>query len=123
MTEVPSQASQNMTPSITASRSATNITAKRLATIEKLLLQSLDEPDPLNAAFGAANADLFEAAFQIKQSISAALAQTPDLLRALPNLLPAMDMFLKLTRQAERIAKIPKQRIEPCGGAQAPPPS
>jgi len=100
--------SKNMTHSELAAPSAADITAKRLATIESLMRQSLDEPDPLTANLGATNSDLFEMAFYVKQSISASMAQTLTSLEALPNLLPAMEMYLKLTRQSERIAKIPK---------------
>jgi hypothetical protein len=97
-----------MTHSEAAAPSAADITAKRRATIESLLVQALNEPDPMVANLGATSSDLFEMAFHVKQSISASLAQTPNSLEALPNLLPAMEMYLKLTRQSERIAKIPK---------------
>jgi hypothetical protein len=74
--------------------------------------------DPLAANVAATNSDLMLMAYRLKQAIATAMEMTPAALEEFEKLMPAVDSFLRITRQVERFAKLNLQLAAP---AKSPP--
>jgi hypothetical protein len=75
--------------------------------------------DPLAANVGAVNADLMLMTYRLKQAIGEAMDVTPTALEEFEKLMPAVDSFLRISRQVERFAKLNLQLA--AAGAKLPP--
>jgi hypothetical protein len=74
--------------------------------IQDYLVQSLAKGSPLEANLGAVNCDLFSMASHLWQAIAEALQQGPAALEELEYLMPAVEQYLKITKQIDRYAQL-----------------
>ena len=91
--------------------SAAEVASLRLARIQQYLLASLEQVDPLEANLGAAASDLMSLGFKLKQAIEESLADTPNSLERFQRLRPAIDDYLKLSRQIDRYAQLDRRLL------------
>lgn len=78
----------------------------RVERIAEHIASSLQEPEPLVAAIGAASGDLLLLHYRLGQALDECLAHDPDLLAALGELLPALNTFAKVGQQADRFLQL-----------------
>jgi len=79
---------------------------QRLRAIAALLEQSLAQADPWQRNLGAAASDLAGIAFRLKSVIDSTLSETGPALARFEAVLPAIETYLKLTRQIDRLAQL-----------------
>ena len=77
--------------------------------IMEYLRSSLAMKDPLAANVGAVNSDLMLFGYSLRRAISKALDMTPDVLDQLGKLMPAMEAYMRISKQVERFTKLNQQ--------------
>ena len=82
---------------------------KRLERMRDLLVKSLNDADPLQANLGAGSTDLMSTALRLKIAIDEALTGGSDLLTQFKTLAPAIELYVKLQRQAGRFLEISRR--------------
>ena len=65
--------------------------------------------DPLAANVGTVNSDLMLFGYSLQQAITKALEMTPAALDEFGKLMPAIDSYMRISRQVERFAKLNQQ--------------
>lgn len=84
----------------------------RLERIREYQAQSLTNADPLHANIGAASGSLMQMGFRLEQAIEASLAESTDVLQQTKRLSDAMDTYLRITRQWDRLVQLNKRMAE-----------
>ena len=112
--------------------------SRRLERIRDYQQQSLANPDPLLANLGAANSDMMQVSYRLRQILDVALARSAGAPDDLPGLLPGVNAFSQLTRQIHRFcdlshrlsaghqggaARAPAGGATPGGGGRTGPPA
>ena len=77
--------------------------------IRDYLRSALAMKDPLAANVGAVNSDLMCFGYSLQRAITQALDLTPVALDEFGKLMPAIDAYLRISRQVERLAKLSQQ--------------
>jgi hypothetical protein len=77
--------------------------------IMEYLRSSLAMKDPLAANVGAVNSDLMLFGYSLRRAISKALDMTPDVLDQFGKLMPAMEAYMRISKQVERFTKLNQQ--------------
>lgn len=77
--------------------------------IKDYLRTALAMEDPLAANVGAVNSDLMLFGHRLQQAITKALEMTPTALDEFGRLMPAIDSYMRISRQVERFAKLNQQ--------------
>ena len=90
---------------------AAALTAMRLEKIQEYLRHSLGKVDPLEANLGAVSADLMQMALRLKEAIEADLGARQ--LDHFEKLMPAIDAYLRVTRQIDRLASLDRRLTSP----------
>jgi hypothetical protein len=90
----------------------------RVARIEQLVDDSLQEPDALQAAVGAASGDLLLMQYRLRQALDDSLQETPDSLTAITEALPALNTYLKLSQQVGQYVQLSLKIKSAKGGRQ-----
>jgi hypothetical protein len=78
----------------------------RLDRITEYVSEALAAADPLAANVGVINGDLMHMAYALRQGLAEALQQPPESLLAMSEAMPAMDGFLKVTKQIDRFTQL-----------------
>ena len=78
----------------------------RLERLQQYQEKALQHADALQASVGAAAAELMLMGFRFSQGIDEVLSSCPDLLKRFENLAPVMDVYLRVTRQWDRLVKV-----------------
>lgn len=86
------------------------LTDLRAERIRQYASEALRRVDALDANLGAVNADLLNMAYWLKQAIQQAMQAGPEAWMECEELLPAIESFLKVTKQIERFAKLETRR-------------
>jgi hypothetical protein len=94
----------------------------RLARIREYLTESLQQPDALRANLGAASSDLMLLGFRLKEAIEEGLGDPTNALGRIERLMPAIEGYLKVTRQMDRFAHLDRLLRDnpPSGSPQKP---
>lgn len=79
---------------------------RRLQRIRDYLDEALAKDNALAANLGAAASDLMLLGYQLKQAIDAALAEAPVALDRFEQLLPAIDYYLRINKQVDRMTQL-----------------
>ena len=82
---------------------------ERQERIRDYLRSALAMEDPLAANVGAVNSDLMLFSYSLQRAITKALDMTPDALDQFGKLMPAIDSYMRISRQVERFAKLNEQ--------------
>jgi len=82
---------------------------ERQRRIEDYLRAALAMEDPLAANVGAVNSDLMRFGYSLQQAITKALQTTPTALDEFGKLMPAIDSYMRISRQVERFSKLNQQ--------------
>jgi hypothetical protein len=77
--------------------------------IKDYLRSALAMKDPLAANVGAVNSDLMLFGYSLQRAITKALDMTPAALDEFGKLMPAIDSYMRISRQVERFAKLNQQ--------------
>ena len=77
--------------------------------IKDYLRSALAMEDPLAANVGAVNSDLMLFGYSLQRAITKALDMTPAALDEFGKLMPAIDSYMRISRQVERFAKLNQQ--------------
>jgi len=72
---------------------------------------ALKKEDPLSAVLSFMNGDLMQIAFEMKDTIQEVMADEPRTLEGLYKVVPAVDIYLRVTRQIDRFTQV-EQRAE-----------
>jgi hypothetical protein len=91
------------------------------ARVERILqhvADSLQEPDALQAAVGAAGGDLLLMQYRLRQALDETLQATPASLTAIAQALPALNTFLKLSQQVGQFVQLSLKIKAAKGGSQ-----
>ena len=91
----------------------------RLQRIMDYLREALARDSALEANLGAVNSDLLMMGYRLKQAIDEAMAATPAALEQFQRLMPAIDSYLRLTKQIDRLAQLSLRLASPREAAQA----
>ena len=92
---------------------------RRLQRIMDYLREALARESALEANLGAVNSDLLIMGYRLKQAIDEAMAATPAALEQFQRLMPAIDSYLRLTKQIDRLAQLSLRLASPREAAQA----
>jgi len=93
------------------------LTAMRLAKVQEHLRESLGKADALEANLGAVSSDLMLMACRLKEAIEDALGKKS--LDHFDKLVPAIDAYLRVARQIDRLANLDR-RLTAVHGTVAP---
>ena len=77
--------------------------------IKDYLRSALAMKDPLAANVGAVNSDLMLFGYSLQRAITKALDLAPAALDEFGKLMPAIDSYMRISRQVERFAKLNQQ--------------
>lgn len=91
---------------------APGIASKRLARIHEYLVDALEQVDALQANLGAASSDLMLLGFRMKDAIETALRDASNPLGQFNELMPAIESYLKVVRQIDRLAQLDRRLTE-----------
>jgi hypothetical protein len=80
------------------------------------LMASLQGVDPFRANLGAVTSDLMLMGFRLKERIDAALCDATSPLGTYDNLMPAIDGYLRIVRQLDRLAQLDRFRASANAG-------
>ena len=80
--------------------------AKRLARIFDFQVDALANPNPLQACLGSFTGDLLAIGWHIQKRINGALAASSGTIEDITSITPALDIVLRIGRQADRYAQL-----------------
>jgi hypothetical protein len=103
----------NVSEQTESERQGAELSARRRAqesAVDRYIRASLDDPDLLQAALGSTVGDLWETAMPIDREIKALLNDSGDGWSALEEISPALEMLIKVHRQAERYLQVAARR-------------
>lgn len=83
-----------------------DIAEMRLERIHAFLVQSLEKVDPFQSNLGAISSDLALMAFRLKEGIDDAMNKSPNPLEDLQRLMPALEAYLRIARQFDRLGQL-----------------
>ena len=95
------------------SAQAAEISELRLAKIRQYQNDSLQQPDALQANLGAVSSDLMLLAYRLHETINRSLAGSSNRLERFAKLSRAIETYLKITRQIDRLANLDRLLSEP----------
>jgi len=84
----------------------------RMQKIQEYLVQSLSNADPLRANLGAGASSLMRMGLRLEQAIDTSLAKSTDVLQQAKGLSAAMETYLKITRQWDRLLQLDSRIAE-----------
>lgn len=90
---------------------------RRLSRVGDYLVASLEKTNPLDANLGSLNSGLMEMALRLETMILQGLANGLPLVSRHESLMPALEVYLRLTRQVDRFSNLERQRAEPVAKA------
>ncbi len=79
---------------------------RRLERIRQYLVESLEQEDAWRGCVGPVVCDLLEMCLELKVGIDKELKQAGSFVGALANLEPALNSYLRIVRQVERLLKL-----------------
>ncbi|NQU21149.1 MAG: hypothetical protein HQ567_07685 [Candidatus Nealsonbacteria bacterium] len=86
-----------------------DVSKLRLEKIREYLVESLEQGDALQANLGATSSDLMLMGFRLKEAIEKAMADSSAPLARFEQLMPAIEGYLKVTRQIDRLAQLDRR--------------
>lgn len=86
-----------------------DVSKLRLEKIHAYLVESLEQADTLQANLGATTSDLMLMGFRLKEAIEKAMADAATPLAQFEQLMPAIEGYLKVTRQIDRLAQLDRR--------------
>ena len=96
-------------PASATEPSGADVAQLRLQRIHQHLVEVLQQPDALRANLGATANDLLTLGYRLKEAIDQRLSDPSDPLARFENLTPAIEAYLKITRQVDRLANLDHQ--------------
>jgi hypothetical protein len=78
----------------------------RLERIRAVMSEALARVDPTESALGAITSDMMDLAFRIKQALDGSLSDTANAEAQFQQLMPMIQMFMKLTGQIARYVEV-----------------
>ena len=85
-----------------------------------ILVESLQHADTLQANLGATSSDLMLMGYRLKEAIEKALADASNPIRRFDQLMPAIEGYLKVTRQIDRLAQLDWRLTDPRASRRKP---
>lgn len=95
-----------------ADSSSPGMVDARLQRIMEYLDEALNKKNPLEANLGAANSDLLLIGYRLKNTIDMALADPPEGLSQVEELMPAINTYLRIIKQIERLAQLDRRLMQ-----------
>ena len=95
-----------------SSRKEEDLVDLRMRRIQEYLVESLSNPDPLRANVRAEAGNLMRMGLHLQQAIERSLASSTDVLRQAKGLSDAIETYLKLTRQWDRLLQLDNRIAE-----------
>ena len=89
--------------------SGADVAQLRLQRLNQHLVEVLQQPDAMRANLGATANDLLTLGYRLKEAIDRRLSDPSDPLAQFENLTPAIEAYLKVTRQVDRLANLDHQ--------------
>ena len=84
----------------------------RLSRVLDYQASSLEKHDPLEANLGSINSGLMRVALWLDEAIEQAMESGPPNVERLPQIIPAIDTHLRVTRQVDRFAQVEMRAAE-----------
>jgi hypothetical protein len=103
ITEMPAETPE---PRANAPETQEELATLRRRRLRELLVESLGSPDALAASSGVARADLLSIATRVMELIERGNAGRPDSGDEFERLLRSAQLYLRITRQAERLTQL-----------------
>lgn len=85
----------------------------RLEKIRAVMAEALARVDPTESALGAVTSDMLDLAFRIKQALDEAFSDTANAMGKFQQLMPMIQMFMKLTGQIARYVEVQRLLAKP----------
>ena len=101
---------------------AADVSRLRLERIREYLVESLEQPNALRANVGAISSDLMLMGVRLKEAIDEGLADGSNPLGRFEQLMPAIEGYLKVIRQIDRLAQLDRHLSEAQAGPERPRP-
>ncbi|MCA9125153.1 MAG: hypothetical protein KDB11_33490 [Planctomycetales bacterium] len=79
---------------------------QRLQRLQDLMQDAITEPNPLQSNLRATAGDVLALAYRLQQAISTGVEHAAADVAQFEKLVPSIELYLKLTRQADRFAQI-----------------
>jgi hypothetical protein len=89
-----------------SSRKEEDLIDLRMQRIQEYLVQSLSNANPLRANLGGEAGNLMRMGLRLEQAIDKSLARSTDVLQQAKGLSAAMEIYLKITRQWDRLLQL-----------------
>ena len=99
-----------------------DVSKLRLEKIHEYLVELLQQADALQANLGATSSDLMLMGFRLKEAIEQAMADSSAPLGRFEQLMPAIEGYLKVTRQIDRLAQLDRRLTDARAGGGRPKP-
>lgn len=97
-----------------------DVSKMRLKKIREYLVESLEQADALQANLGATSSDLMLMGFRLKEAIEEAMGDSSNPLGRFERLMPAIEGYLKVTRQIDRLAQLDRRLTDTRADRQKP---
>ena len=81
--------------------------------IRAVMIEALGRTDPTEATLGAATSDLMDLAFRLKQDLDESHSQKANATEKFQQLMPMIQMYLKLTGQIARYVDVQRLLARP----------
>lgn len=104
--ETPEELGQEETAQAAADSTNSNAPDRRLKRIQDYLNDAISKVNTREALIGATNSDLMLIGYRLKQAIEEALSTEPNSLGQFQELMPAVQMYLKITTQVGRLTQL-----------------
>jgi hypothetical protein len=91
----------------------TELAQLRIQRIQDLLAEALELPNALQANLRACSSDLLLLAQRFRQAMNVAFGEGSDPLVTLERLRPAIDAYLRITRQIDRLTQLERLFLSP----------
>lgn len=98
-----------LTPATDIPETADGVNEPADARVERILEyvdDSLKENDALQATVGAAGGDLMLMLYRVRQALDETLAETPDSLTSIAEVIPALNTYMKLNQQVGQFVQL-----------------
>lgn len=95
----------------TSSKKPQNLSESQFRRIREYTAQCLKRRNALRVNLGAEAGNLMSMGLQLQQGINKVLANSQDVLGELEKVGPAMEIYLKITRQWDRLVQFDQQLI------------
>ena len=98
--------STDIQPKLDSSPKQEDLIELRMQRIQEYQIASLSNTDPLRANLGAEAGNLMRMGLRLEEAIETSLAKSTDVLQEAKGVSAAMETYLKITRQWDRLLQL-----------------